>query len=616
MLDPKTSLAIDAPPIAPYDDGFSTESEDLDDAEDRPDESLASPVPVAAPRSVSSQAVAKKQPIQERQQIHAVIVQKTVQHENEKNLVTSAKTVAKSNEKSSEQAAVGLSTARKGGDITKEEHCKGCNGYLTPLTERLTAMRTAALQQPGREPPPSRQCCCCHITYPLVALTDESRSGACLQPRCYMCNWGAQATYKATHLGVKRTVNGAVKEMEDAGRTTGKETRMARPESGKKPEEGKESSRMTTSCCCRNCRGPLPSLHKRLKRMNSTAVQLKIQGWRVSPPSRQCSCCHITYPLASLTDKSKSAMCATPICRWCEYTKAHPGIRRGQAGSASTVAEGKRQSLSKPHEIIEIEDGEDEEERAPVEQESCKCCYGTLITRTDRLQLIEDAARAYRSKRPSPSRQCACCRITYPYAALTLKSRKLTHAVPLCSKCAQAGGSAVYEMLAASDEFIEAFKVENPTMAGQLLAKKESGALRTHWENQKRRVRKNGGSASLLQQVKAQTRELSQHVNHLRPPPAYQGRLMMARKCINPPRLLLREPGSGNAVASTYAGGTPGMQQEGRTQQASQDLHTRRTARWLKQFEIVDGKTVRERRLEARNKAKEHTLETIWNGGK
>jgi hypothetical protein len=58
------------------------------------------------------------------------------------------------------------------------------------------------------------------------------------------------------------------------------------------------------------------------------------------------------------------------------------------------------------------------------------------------------------------------------------------------------------------------------------------------------------------------------------------------------------------------------MQQEGRTQQASQDLHTRRTARWLKQFEIVDGKTVRERRLEARNKAKEHTLETIWNGGK
>jgi hypothetical protein len=375
MLDPKSLLAIDAPPIAPYDDGFSTESDDLDGTEGLTDESHASPLHVAASGSVRRVAVAKSQPIQDMQQIPVTPAQKTAQQVTKDNSPPPIDIAPSIEEKASKQDAAGLNAATHDGDITKEEYCKGCKGYLTPLADILKAVQEVLLRHPGNGPLPSRQCSCCHITYPLVALTDESRSGACLQPRCYMCHWGAQVAKEDAVVGVKRTVVGALKTTNDGGRANGEQMTNMKARRVE-PEERKEASTMDTRCSCRNCKGPLPSLHERLEVMDSTRTLLKTHGRIGSPPSRQCSCCYITYPLASLTAKSRRAACVAPICRWCQYTKAHPFIRRGQAGRSSTVAvdssaEETRLTAAKPHESIDVEDGEDEGDRERVEHERC-----------------------------------------------------------------------------------------------------------------------------------------------------------------------------------------------------------------------------------------------------
>jgi hypothetical protein len=185
--------------------------------------------------------------------------------------------------------------------------------------------------------------------------------------------------------------------------------------------------------------------------------------------------------------------------------------------------------------------------------------------------MITDAARAHQGKGPPPSRQCACCGITYSHAALTRKSRKLTRAVPLCAKCCKAGGRVIYERLATSAKFIEAFKMENPTLAQQLLAQQEAEALRKQAKEQKKRAVNNAAPASISLQTKAQSqsRELSQHVNHLRQPPAKQLVPKMARKSISATRLLFRAPVNG--AASTNAEGMSGLERERKERPSSQD---------------------------------------------
>ncbi|KAG7384436.1 hypothetical protein PHYPSEUDO_002624 [Phytophthora pseudosyringae] len=682
MLNPKRSLAIDAPPIAPYDDGFSTDSEDFNDQEHTPHEPPASLLFNAALGSVKSAAVAENQSNLQRQQIQDGTPTNAVKQASEHKPQSISAATTKTEENASKQGVDGRKAPRNGqlkpqvelhvaaalrtGEKKIEGHCRSCKGYLTPLDERLKVMKTAALQQFGKGPPPSRQCCCCHITYPFVALTDESRNRACLQPRCYMCNWSVRSAKKKEEMGVigaKRTVDGAVKDaglmrercrscrgklnplgtrlkmMNKAGLhhkgpgppssrqcfccqitypSVALTTRSREPtctkqvcetcelasappgvkaqaarhgttetlklrngsptptektgaaakrdlESGDK-EYGKASA--TVTICCRSCKGKLPTLADRLRVMNSAAVQLKKQGRRVSPPTRQCSCCYITFPLASLSVKSKSIMCAKPICNTCSGARAHTLTTEETSPSSSTVAtnnsaEMKRETLPavmKTPEIIVIDGGEDEddEEGELVEEHICKCCIGKLLSLEKKLQMMKDAAQQHSEKGPPPSRQCACCRISYPSAALTKKSRKMTRVVPICLNCCKAGGSAIYEMLAVSDEFIEAFKVENPEMARQLITKKANGSMAGGVENQRKRMMKTTPAQPLKKkeapnaqlknaQLKNTQLKSTQLLREFAPRPVYRWQPMTARKCIDAPRLVIRDSANGSS---------------------------------------------------------------------
>ncbi|KAE9266640.1 hypothetical protein PR003_g32055, partial [Phytophthora rubi] len=268
MVDPRTSLAIDAPALAPYDDGFSTESDDLDSLDETQDIELH----IAVSAAVRSAVVGENQ-----SKLHHVPkTAKVAQQENNKTQQINSISAVNAKVNATDRATGGFKATRNGGVNTEEEHCRNCRGYLTPLVERLKAMRIAASQCSGKSPPLSRQCCCCRITYPLVALTDESRRQSWPEPRCYMCYWAVRAANKSVG-GVKREMDGSVKSVDSGG--------------GRR-DEGDE--------CCRSCKGKLTPLEQRLKKMKEAVLLHKGSG---PPASRQCSCCRITYPMATLSTK-------------------------------------------------------------------------------------------------------------------------------------------------------------------------------------------------------------------------------------------------------------------------------------------------------------------------
>ncbi|OWZ08544.1 hypothetical protein PHMEG_00018894, partial [Phytophthora megakarya] len=603
MSNPKRSLAIDAPPIAPYDDGFSTDSEDFTASDEQPFHSPVYSLYAHGSNAVGSEEVAENQLKIQQQQTRTGPQENDIKQELEAKSETNVVVSIKNEENASNQGAGGHKIVTNGQiqardtnqvtpGATKEEHCRNCQGYLTPLVERLKMMKTAASQQVGKTPPPSRQCSCCHITYPFSALTDESRKESCVQPRCYMCNWAVKAAKNngvVEVTGVKRMVDGTVKDVEPRGD------------------------------CCRSCRGKLLPLSQRLEMMKQAVLDHKGSG---PPPSRQCSCCHITQPVSRFGWKSREPACSAPICQICETpstinVKVAEGSRIGavklndkgseeNAFSSTVVATNdetkeKLETLPKTEKALEtivIESSGDEEGEV-ADDNICKCCSGQLIPLAKRLQLVKDAARLHGGKTPPPSRQCACCRISYPPAGLTRKSRKLTRVVPICQNCCMAGGSAIYEMLAASDEFFEAFKIEDPVMAQNLLTKKTNGSLMDAVKKQKTNMTKRMNAAQLAQRMHQLIKTRSQ---------LGQPRYLMARKSCPATRLIIGNPAKRNLAPHVQSG----AERQSTAQEATNLQAPRsRTARWLKQFELVDGKTVRERRLEARNRAKERQLEKI-----
>lgn len=594
MVDPRTSLAIDAPALAPYDDGFSTESDDPDSLDETHDNELY----IAVSAVVRSAVVGENQ-----SKLHHVPkTAKVAKQEKKKTLQINS------------MPAVKTKATRNGGVKTEEEHCRNCRGYLTPLVERLKAMRIAASQCSGKSPPLSKQCCCCRITYPLVALTDESRRQSWPEPRCYMCYWAVRAVKKNVDA-VKREMNGSVKSVD-----TGDGRR----------DEGDE--------CCRSCKGKLTPLEQRLKKMKEAVLLHKGSG---PPASRQCSCCRITYPMAALSTKGKALSCDTPVCVMCESSAASVETKApsSDAVAATNLAKSYVSATKKTVEIIELDGEEDDEEGELLEEMQCKCCYGELIPLSQRVQMMKDSARQHGGKNPPPSRQCACCCITYPSAALTAKSRKMTRVVPICLNCCKAGGSTIYEMLAVSDKFMEAFKVENPAMARQLLAKKESGSLAKQVKRHQERMR----PTQPVKKVIGVTELKSSEETEVIPRAVYTPRPLMARKVISAPRALLVHGMTGtaamrlwrrpmarkvrNAPRQLLGQGVPAVTSTGEQANAAvsdisqptnaavsgltQPLSpvTPRTSRWVQQFELVDGKTARARRIEKRNETKERRLE-------
>ncbi|POM58269.1 Hypothetical protein PHPALM_37107 [Phytophthora palmivora] len=599
MLDPKTSLAIDAPPIAPYDDGFSTDSEDFNNPEELPPQSTGSALSIHGFTSVRNAVITENQPTFQQQHSEVKPQVSRIKQESEEELrpitigtVITEKTrlnqwtgghKAQMNGQSKPQAPITTKIGKK-----KEEYCRSCKGYLTPLGERLKMMKTAGLQQFGKNPPPSRQCSCCNITYPLVALTEESRNQSCVQPRCYMCNWAVKAAVKnrgAEGIGVKRLLNGRVKDTgmtgecsiycggkstplsqrylmmkqatlhdknagfplsrqcscghitqslaafelksneptwrtpmckiceaatthtrktdEGMGRTT-VETASSRENGSPVPTaaaakierkmKGKTHNKVDNRNSSNGIHSPgkMPSFIDKLHLIKTAGLQHKEQVVGIPTTCRQC---YITFPLASFAEKSRSVTCATPICSSCNEASTHSLVMEDKTSvvTANDSLKEKRISIVKTKyapETIVIVSSEEDEEGELVEEDICKCCGGKLISIGKRLQMMKNAAGVYGGKGPPPSRQCACCRITYPSAALTKKSRKMTRVVPICLNCCTAGGPAIYEMLVVSDEFVEAFKVENPTVARQLLKKKSNGTLAKAVDAQKKRIKR------------------------------------------------------------------------------------------------------------------------------
>ncbi|GMF62093.1 unnamed protein product [Phytophthora fragariaefolia] len=360
MLDPKKSLAIDAPPLAPYDDGFSTESEDLDVPEESQDLR-----PHDAVSAVSTHAVV----IEDEEKAPAIPpprVEKTIKREKEKNLPRDPVPVVRSEEETAERTAGAFEPPRNSGHKAGEEHCRNCRGYLTPLAERLQVMRLAAAQCSRRIPPPSRQCGCCYITYPLVALTDESRWQSWPEPRCYMCYWAARATKKTAGERVPRFK----REKNGYGNGVG--------------NGGEEES------CCRNCKGKMTPLEQRLRVMKE-AVSLK-KG-KKPPETLQCSWCWITYLTADFLTKNRDLTSTTPVCKKCESTAASTETNAPTSDAVAThnLAEGKMSTPEKAVHIIDEEDGDEDGEL--LEGNKCKCCYGNLMRLTKRVEMMKDAAR-------------------------------------------------------------------------------------------------------------------------------------------------------------------------------------------------------------------------------
>ncbi|KAL3664602.1 hypothetical protein V7S43_010352 [Phytophthora oleae] len=569
MLDPKTSLAIDAPPVVPYDDGFSTDSEDIGERERMLHDLASSLLSISASSSLKDAAVIENQSIVHQQQIR---VDPPPNDAKEKKSQLIPPAASKTSASTSNGATSGVKTplnhTKKPQEGTtekeNEDNCKNCNGRLAPLSVRLKVMKTAAQQKLGKGPPLSRQCCCCHITYPFVSLTYESRSRACTQPRCYKCNWAVKSGRRdgyASNIGAKRTVDGEVKNPEEfCKRCSRKLISLAERTKTMKEGRGLSMSKQCSCCqitysladmtvesreptcrvpvchtcgppptlrasrhstmnglktngslaptkatgdkakvenCCRNCKAQLPSLEERREVMKYyTSMQIK----DMSPPTRQCSCCFITYTLASISSKSTE-----PFCFACNDMRAEDFEAEEKAPSSSVVVADNSTELKpeakNPPEIIVIDDAVDDEEGELVEEETCKCCHGKLIAMAKRVEMMKEAAQKHGGKGPPPSRQCACCRVTYPSAALTNKSRQLTRTVPICRNCCQAGGNTIYEMLCVSDEFIEGFRIENPEMARNLLKKKENGALDEAVKNQRKRMETKKRRAQLPQHV-------------------------------------------------------------------------------------------------------------------
>eukprot|EP00644_Phytophthora_capsici_P007773 jgi/Phyca11/126021/e_gw1.61.158.1 len=638
MLDPKTSLAIDAPPVVPYDDGFSTDSEDLGERE-RMLQDLASSLLSISDSSTSKVAVViENESIVHQQQIQ---VKQPISGVKEKKSLHIPPATSKSTASTVNGAANGAKVPLNGSEKTQEgnidkeneENCKTCNGHLTPLSERLKMMKTAAQQNLGKGPPLSRQCSCCYITYPFASLTYESRSRACMQPRCYKCNWAVKPSIKnesAGTIGAKRTVDGEVKGSKESCKPPTHVTKNGLMTNGSTGATGENDKKN----CCRNCKAQLPTLEERRGVMKYyTSMQIK----NIPPPTRQCCCCFITYTLASISSKNSD-----PFCFACNDMRAE-GVKADEMALCSTVAVVNKSTELKPAakkntpEIIVIDDAEDDEEGELLEEETCKCCQGKLLTMAERVKMMKEAAQKHGGKGLPPSRQCACCRVTYPSAALTNKSRQLTRTVPICRNCCQAGGNTIYEMLCVSDEFIEGFRIENPEMARNLLKKKENGKLDEAVKNQKLRMemKKRDAAARLDHQQKvaaarqrvsaatgksmgseaaAAARQEPVRVGTVnsaprRPPgPRYHLIPMRARKSAPTSRLIIGRPANTTAVTPPARANTV-VQAVDHQREALPvsylDPPTARTARWLRQFEIIDGKTARERRLEGRKKDKE-----------
>ncbi|KAE9326504.1 hypothetical protein PF008_g16628 [Phytophthora fragariae] len=367
MVDPRTSLAIDAPALAPYDDGFSTENDDLDSLDETQDIVLH----IAVSAAVRSAVVGENQ-----SKLHHVPkTAKVAQQENNKTQQINSISAVNAKVNATDRATGGFKATRNGGVNTEEEHCRNCRGYLTPLVERLKAMRIAASQCSGKSPPLSRQCCCCRITYPLVALTDESRRQSWPEPRCYMCYWAVRAANKSVG-GVKREMDGSVKSVDSGG--------------GRR-DEGDE--------CCRSCKGKLTPLEQRLKKMKEAVLLHKGSG---PPASRQCSCCRITYPMATLSTKGKEMSCDTPVCVICESSAASVETKApsSDAVAANDLAKSSVPATKKTVEIIELDGEEDDEEGELLEEMQCKCCHGELIPLSQRVQMMKDSARQHGGKNP------------------------------------------------------------------------------------------------------------------------------------------------------------------------------------------------------------------------
>ncbi|KAK1942358.1 hypothetical protein P3T76_005857 [Phytophthora citrophthora] len=661
MLDPKTSLAIDAPPVVPYDDGFSTDSEDLDEREHMLQDLASSLLSISASSASKDAAVIENQSIVQQQQIQ---VDSSLNDSKQKPAKKSqpippvtSKTLASTSNGAANSVQSPLNHAEKTkGDATakeNEENCKNCNGHLTPLGERLKVMKTAAQQKLGKGPPLCRQCCCCHITYPFVSLTYESRSRACTEPRCYKCNWASKASRTddcTSTIGVKRAVNGEVKHSEESSKPSTPQAPDFKHKNGLKTNGSLASTKVngdkaTAENCCRNCRAQLPSLEERREVMKYYAsMQIKDEA----PPTRQCSCCFITYTLASLSSKNTE-----PFCFACNDRRAR-GLAAEEQIPSSSVADKTtklKPEAKNPPDIIVIDDAEDDEEGELLEEETCKCCEGKLITMAKRVEMTKEASKKHGGKGLPPSRQCACCRITYPSAALTNKSRQLTRTVPICRNCCQAGGNIIYEMLCVSDEFIEGFRIENPEMARNLLKKKKKGTIDEAVKNHKQRM-----ATKKLRAQTATTRPASKKkvepskqrlsaatgsstcccttcsrnsVSGVVPAPVllkpgrgvvkntgrnclgrprYHLVTMMARKSAPAPRLVIGRPPNTPPVTPPARAETVVRAVDHQREAlpvSYLDPPVARTARWLRQFEIVDGKTARERRLEGRQKDKE-----------
>ncbi|KAE9094161.1 hypothetical protein PF010_g17214 [Phytophthora fragariae] len=176
-------------------------------------------------------------------------------------------------------------------------------------------------------------------------------------------------------------------------------------------------------------------------------------------------------------------------------------------------------------------------------------------------------------------------------------------------------------------------------MAKQLLAKKESGSLEKQVKRQQERMRPTQAVKKEIGFTKLKSSEETEVI----PRAVYTPRPLSARKVINAPRALFGHGTTGtaavrlwrppmarkvrNALRQLLGQGVPAVTSTGEqanvaasgiTQPANAAVSglthplssvTPRTSRWLQQFELVDGKTARARRIEKRNETKERRLE-------
>ncbi|RLN94370.1 hypothetical protein BBJ28_00011200, partial [Nothophytophthora sp. Chile5] len=266
-----------------------------------------------------------------------------------------------------------------------------------------------------------------------------------------------------------------------------------------------------------------------------------------------------------------------------------------------TAAEAKAEPVVHPPPTVAIaseEASDADAEEGEVLEQRCARCTGALLSPIERQRLAEIAALANMSKKPLRSRACACCRITYPLTAFNKKNRKPSRAVARCMQCSEAGGSAVYEMLAVSDEFIEAFTRENPDLASRLLAQKQLltervRALQAQNEEQTRRVMAYEATQTAIRANNA-VEKAAQHAGReeARPFSEREG-----------------EPKRHLTVKEWYERHDAALRSEREHRLSSKEPPMPQGVRRLDQFELVDGNTTRERRLESRESTSEHQVD-------